>query len=124
MISIVDDDAFVRQALGDLVQSLGYGAVTFPSAEHFLESGRVTETACVITDLQLPGLSGLDLQNHLLAGGHRMPIIIITAYPEENCRRRALSAGAVAFLSKPFSEESLMDCLSTALAGHDRKDLC
>jgi FixJ family two-component response regulator len=121
MISIVDDDAFVRQAIGELVQSLGYTAATFPSAEHFLESGRVEETSCLITDLQMPGLSGLDLQSHLLAHGRRTPIIFITAFPEEKFRTRALNAGAVGFLSKPCDEDALINCLETALTGPSSK---
>ena len=124
MISIVDDDCFVREATGDLVQSLGYNVLTFPSAEHFLESGRVEDTACLITDLQMPGLSGLDLQSHLRAEGHRTPVIFITAFPEERFRERALCAGAVGFLSKPFDDKSLINCLEIALKGHGSKDIC
>jgi len=119
MISIVDDDSFVREAVGDLVESLGYKAATFPSAEDFLESGSVGETTCLITDLQMPGLNGLDLQSQLMADGHRMPVIFITAFPEEKVRKCALRAGAVAFLSKPFEENSLISCLKTALRGLD-----
>ena len=115
MISIVDDNRFVREAMGDLVQSLGYEAATFDSAEHFLQSGRLAETSCLFTDLQMPGLSGLALQSHLLAEGHRTPVIFITAVPEAKFRSRAKNAGAVGFLSKPFDEESLINCLDTAL---------
>ena len=115
MISIVDDDRFVREAMGDLVQSLGYEAATFDSAEHFLQSGRLAETSCLITDLQMPGLSGLALQSHLLAEGHRTPVILITAVPEEKFRSRAKNRGAVGFLRKPFDEEALINCLDTAL---------
>jgi len=115
MISIVDNDRFVREAMGDLVQSLGYEAATFDSAEHFLQSGRLAETSCLITDLQMPGLSGLALQSHLLAEGHRTPVIFITAVPEEKFRSCAKDAGAVGFLGKPFDEESLINCLDTAL---------
>jgi FixJ family two-component response regulator len=116
LISIVDDDPFARDAIGDLIQSLGYRPVTFPSAEHFLDSDCVGEAACLITDLQMPGMTGLDLQNHLQAAGYDTPIIVISAFPEERFRTRALNAGAVAFLSKPFEEESLIDCINTALA--------
>jgi|SRR5258705_13316369 FixJ family two-component response regulator len=117
MISIVDDDAFVRQAVEDLIQSLGYRTATFPTAERFLESGRVEETSCLIADLQMPGLNGLDLQSHLMAQGHRTPIIFITAFPEEKSRTRALNAGAVGFLSKPCDEDALINCLEIALTG-------
>ena len=119
MISIVDDDHFVRDAVGDLVQSLGYEVATFESAEHFLRSRRLAETACLITDVQMPGLSGLDLQSRIAADGHRIPLIFLTAFPEERCRMRAMRAGAVGFLSKPFDEGSLISCLKTALGRHE-----
>ena len=118
-VSIIDDDQTVREATGDLVQSLGYEVATFESAERFLESGRLAETSCLITDLQMPGLSGLDLQGRLIAEGQRIPVIFITAFPEERFRRRAMNAGAVGFLSKPFDEEALIDCLDTALNHRD-----
>jgi FixJ family two-component response regulator len=120
-ISIVDDDPFARDAIGDLIQSLGYRAVTFPSAEQFLDSGRIGEVACLIADVQMPGMSGFDLQNHLQAAGYNTPVIFISAFPEERFRTRALNAGAVAFLSKPFEETSLIGCIDLALAGHQQK---
>jgi FixJ family two-component response regulator len=107
--------ALVREATGDLVQSLGYEVLTFESAERFLDSGCLAETSCLITDLQMPGLSGLDLQSQLIAEGQHIPVIFVTAFPEERSRRRAMNAGAVGFLSKPFDEGSLIDCLHTAL---------
>jgi FixJ family two-component response regulator len=115
VISIVDDDGFVRDAIGELVRSLGYHTAVFPSAEQFLESGRIGETACLITDLQMPGMSGFDLQNRLRNDGFNTPIIFVSAFPEERYRTRALDAGAVAFLSKPFEEQSLLDCINAAL---------
>ena len=115
MISIVDDDKSVREAATMLVRSLGYATATFASAEEFLESGRLRDTACLITDVQMPGMSGVDLQSHLTANGHRTPVIFVTAYPEESVRARALDAGAFGFLGKPFSEESLIACLDRAL---------
>src|SRR5437879_4685207 len=115
VISIVEDDPFARDAIGDFIQSLGYRAVTFSSAEQFLDSGRVGEVACLITDLQMPGMSGLDLQNHLQAAGYDTPVIFISAFPEDRFRTRALNAGALAFLSKPFEEKSLIDCINIAL---------
>src|SRR5262249_49230526 len=102
MISIVDDDDCVRESLRDLIESLGYDVATFQSAERFLEAADLTETSCLISDLQMPGLSGLDLQDQLIAGGHRIPVIFVTAFPEEKLRFRAMSAGAVGFLRKPF----------------------
>jgi FixJ family two-component response regulator len=116
VISIVDDDPVARGAIGDLIQSLGYRAVTFPSAELFLDSDCVGEVACLITDVQMPGMTGLDLQNHLQATGYDTPFVVISAFPEERFRTRALNAGAVAFLSKPFEEESLIGCINAALA--------
>lgn len=121
MISIVDDDPFARDAIGDLVQSLGYRAVTYPSAEQFLDSGSIGEVACLITDLQMPGMTGLDLQDYLQTAGYKTPVIFISAFPEERIRTRALSAGAVAFLSKPFKEDSLIGSINTALAQPQQK---
>jgi len=115
MISIIDDDVSMRNATRRLVKSLGLNADTFASAEEFLESDRVNDTACVITDMQMPGLSGAQLQRLLIAQGVNTPIIFITAFPEESLRRRALDAGAVGFLSKPFDEGRLINCLKTAL---------
>jgi FixJ family two-component response regulator len=117
MISIVDDDESVREATKGLVRSLGYVAATFGSAEEFLESDLVNGTSCLITDVQMPGMSGIELQNRLIAGGHRLPVIFITAYPEARIRTRALAAGALAFLSKPFNENDVVTCLAAALKG-------
>jgi FixJ family two-component response regulator len=116
MISIVDDDELVREGTKALVRSLGYGAHTFASAEEFLSSSYVDDTSCLITDVQMEGLSGIELQRRLIAKGHRMPIIFITAFPDERTQSRVLNAGAIGFLSKPFSDENLMLCLATALA--------
>ena len=108
IISIVDDDDSIRVAAGDLVTSLGFVALTFASAEAFLQSGDATRTSCLITDIQLPGMSGLDLQDRLRAEGCRLPIIVITAFPEPKLKRRAEAAGAVAFLVKPFDGRELI----------------
>jgi len=115
MISIIDDDLFVRVSTSALISSLGHEALIFDSGEQFLASGCLKDTACIITDLHMPGLSGLDLQSRLLAEGHCTPIIFITAYPKEEARSRALDAGAVAFLSKPFHETDLLKSLERAL---------
>jgi FixJ family two-component response regulator len=123
MISIIDDDTFVRQSVNDLVQSLGYRTAIFQSAEHFLESGCLSETSCLITDLQMPGLSGLELQSRLRANGHRTPVIFITAFPEEKSRNVALRAGAIGFLTKPCNEEALINCIEIALNGRVEKDM-
>src|SRR5213080_851089 len=108
MIAIVDDQHFARESLRDLLESLGYAVSTFDSAEQFLESGRLAETSCLISDVQMPGLSGLELQSQLAADGHHIPVIFMTGFPEQRFRIRARSAGAVGFLSKPFDEGSLI----------------
>jgi FixJ family two-component response regulator len=116
-ISIVDDDSWARDGIRELVESLGYRAFAFVSAEQFLGSDLVDNTACLITDLQMPGLDGLDLQRELGSKGYRIPIIFITAYPDDKRRECALDAGAIGFLTKPFDERSLIACLSLAVAG-------
>ena len=115
MISIIDDDESVRWATRSLVRSLGFTAQTFASAEDFLQSPRVNDSSCVITDVQMPGLSGVELQSRLLAQGCRIPIIFITAFPDENVEARAMKAGAICFLSKPFDGSTLIKYLDVAL---------
>jgi FixJ family two-component response regulator len=115
LISIVDDDALARNGIGALVESLGYNVITFTSAEHFLQSDVIAETTCLITDVQMPGLSGLELQEALKSQGYQTPVILITAYPNEQYRTRALDNGAIGFLSKPFDERSLIECLTVAI---------
>ena len=115
LISIIDDDALARDGIGELVESLGYRAVAFSSAEHFLRSSMMAETTCVITDVQMPGLNGLELQEVLQSQGRHIPVIVITAYANEKRRARALNGGAVGFLSKPFNEEALINCLAAAI---------
>jgi FixJ family two-component response regulator len=116
LISIVDDDTDARDAIQELVESLGYAAISFRSAEDFLQSGCVAATACLISDIQMPGLDGLGLQRRLRAEGRKTPIIFVTAHPEK-FRARALAAGALGFLGKPFLEESLIDCLKVVFSG-------
>ena len=115
IVSVVEDDPMVRDSTVDLLNSCGYTALGFVSAEEFVNSGEVANTYCLITDQQLPGLSGTDLQKHLCAAGYHTPIIFITAHPSPTVREHALAAGAVAYLSKPFDEAVLLDCLQTAL---------
>jgi FixJ family two-component response regulator len=102
--------------LSDLVQSLGYIAVTFASADEFLRSDFVAKSACVITDVLMPGMSGVDLQAHMLANAHKTSFIFITSLPSESIRTQALRAGAFGFLKKPFDDDSLVECLNRALA--------
>ena len=114
-IAIVDDDNAVREAMKLLMRSLGYHASTFGSADEFLNSKQVHDTSFLITDVQMPGLSGIDLQDRLIARGHRIPIIFITAYSDENVRIRAMKAGALAFLTKPIDPNQLVGHLEKAL---------
>jgi molybdate transport system substrate-binding protein len=115
LISIVDDDALARDGIRELVESLGYKTTVFESAQHFLRSSMLAETTCLITDVQMPGLNGLELQEALQSQGYHTPVILITAYPSEKHRTRALENGAIGFLSKPFDEESLINCLIAAI---------
>ena len=115
LISIVDDDALARDGIRELVESLGYEARTFISAEHFLESDATAATACLITDLQMPGLNGVELQEALKSQRNQTPVIVITAYPNETHRTRALKNGAIGFLSKPFDEQTLIEYLAVAI---------
>jgi FixJ family two-component response regulator len=115
VISIIDDDPWARQGINDLVVSIGYRTATFSSAEEFLQSGSIENTACVIADLQMPGLSGLDLQDWLIQRGHRISFILVTAYPEDKFRARAMAAGAIGCLSKPFDDQSLIRFLAEAI---------
>ena len=114
-IAIVDDDEALGEAMKSFVLSLGHSVSTFGSAEEFLNSEQISRTSCLITDLHMPGLSGLDLQERLIAQGHRFPIIFLTAYPDEGVRMRAMKAGAVGFLTKPCNHGHLLDCLAKAL---------
>jgi FixJ family two-component response regulator len=121
LISIVDDDRSVGEAISSLMKAIGFDAQVFTSAEDFLGSDRLPDTGCVIADIQMPGLNGLELQHRLVTEGHQIPIIFITAFPNDTTRTRALRAGAVSFLSKPFSEEELLACIRSVLA-HDYDD--
>ncbi|ANV99035.1 two-component system response regulator [Bradyrhizobium icense] len=115
VISIIDDDGSVRAATHNLVRSLGYVVHSFASAEEFLRSPHLNDTSCVITDVRMPAMSGLELQAHLLATGRRFPIIFVTAFSVDSDRARAMKAGAICFLSKPCDGEALIKCLEAAL---------
>ena len=116
IISIVDDDPSVCRAVGALVRSLGYPVQTFLSAEAFLDSGAATETVCVISDIRMPGMSGLELQAYLFAAGLALPLIFIAANPEPATVSAALAAGAFAVHSKPFDQHKLASSIAQALA--------
>ena len=117
VISIVDDDKSFRGAIGRLIRSLGHSVAAFDSAEDFLQSDRVNETQCLICDVRMPRMSGLELQSDLIAKGYRLPIIFVTVNPTESARKDALAAGAIGFLSKPCSEDTLIALLDEALRG-------
>jgi FixJ family two-component response regulator len=117
IISIVDDDESVRAAMSSLVRSLGYETCVFCSAEEFLTSPRLHDTSCLVADVQMTGMSGLELQDELVVRRPDMPVILITALPEEQIRKRAEAAGAFAFFSKPVDGRALIDFLAAALRG-------
>lgn len=115
-IAVIDDDAGVRQALKDLLRSLAYGVEHFSSAEEFLDWAGTNQPSCVITDVRMPGIGGIELQSRLVAQGRRIPMIFMTAFPDEKERSQVLKFGAVGFLTKPIAQERLVHCLTRALA--------
>ena len=119
MISIIDEDRSVRESVKSLVRSLGYDATTF--ASEYLGSNCVRDSKCVITDLQMPGMNGVDLRDRLIADGYRKPIIFMSALPAEQVPLRAKAAGAFGFMRKPFSDERLIQCLDKAFKGEDAR---
>ena len=118
VISVIDDDASVRAATNNLLSSHGYPVHTFASAEEFLQSAHLDDLSCVIADVQMAAMSGLDLLTHMRTRGYDAPFIFITAFPDESIRARALKAGAICFLAKPFAGPALINCIETALIGH------
>jgi len=118
VISVIDDDASVRAATNNLLGSHGYPVRTFASAEEFLQSGEFNDSSCVIADVQMPAMSGLDLLTHMRNRGHKASFIFITAFPDESVRARALKAGAICFLAKPFAGPALINCIEAALKRH------
>ena len=121
IISVIDDDASVRAATNNLLSSHGYLVDVFASAEEFLQSANLNDLACVVADVQMAAMSGLDLLMHMRTRGYKAPFIFITAFPDESVRARALKAGAIGFLAKPFAGPTLINCLDTALEGHRRE---
>jgi FixJ family two-component response regulator len=115
LLSIIDDDESIRRAIQGLVKSVGFSAAVFECAEEFLVSQDLPRTACLITDMQMPGMSGLDLHHQLVASGRRIPLILITAYPNDATRVSALRAGVLAYLVKPFNDDDLLEFIDTAL---------
>jgi FixJ family two-component response regulator len=118
-ISIVDDDESIREAIKSLLESLGFRAEVFASAEDFLNSSRLRDTECLILDMWMPEMNGLELQSALSAADSRIPIVFISAHEDEEARVRALKAGAIDFLRKPFHEDALLNGIHSALDQHE-----
>ena len=115
LISIVDDEESVREAIRSLLKSVGFRAEAFTRAEEFLDSEHLFDTACLILDVRMPGMGGLELQKLLLASNFGLPIVFISAHCDSEAQARALEAGAVAFLQKPFSEEALLNAINSSI---------
>jgi FixJ family two-component response regulator len=121
LISIVDDDESVQASTMDLVTSMGFAAKIFPHAEAFLASEQVQSTDCLIADMRMPGMTGLELYSRLVQAGKAIPTILLTAFPDERDRMRARQSGVTCYLAKPFNDEDLLVCVRSAL-GSRRKD--
>jgi FixJ family two-component response regulator len=121
VIAIVDDDESVRDAMMSLMRALGFLAEAFPCAEDFLKSGRIQRTSCLIADVRMPGMSGLELYRRLVASGKPIPTVLITAHSDDGVRARALNAGILCYLTKPFREDDLLGCIRSAL-DHGKKE--
>jgi FixJ family two-component response regulator len=119
LISVVDDDESIRRTTTFLIESFGFRAAAFESAENFLKSGQLHDTSCLIVDVQMPGMNGLELQSELAAAGYDIPIVFMTAYENKVSRQQAMQAGAVAFLAKPFGDEQLLQTVRLALGNDD-----
>ena len=115
LVSVVEDDQFFRESMRRLMRSFGYTVEAFPSAADFLASPRLVETGCLIVDVHMPRMTGLELHRHLIEIGHAIPTILVTAYPDIDMRTRALKDGVVCYLRKPVDENHLMRCLRAAL---------
>jgi FixJ family two-component response regulator len=123
MVSVVEDDRSLRESMGRLMRSLGYSVETFPSAADFLASPRVAGTACLIADIQMPKMTGLELYQRLVNTGHAIPTILVTAYPNDMDRTRALNDGVICYLRKPVDEQHLIQCLNAALTTRDAPEI-
>jgi FixJ family two-component response regulator len=122
LVSVVEDDSSFRDSMRRLLRSLGYNVEAFSSASDFLASPRLVETACLIADVHMPGMTGVELYGHLIEAGHVIPTILITAYPNDVDRARALADGAVCYLRKPVDEKDLRRCIHAALRSGARRD--
>jgi FixJ family two-component response regulator len=119
VVSIIDDDPSVRDGIVDLVRAMGFDAEAFERAEQFLQSSRLNSTSCLITDMCMPGMTGLELHDRLIASGKTFPTIVITAFPKEADRVRALRAGVASYLAKPFDHRELVACIMSVLGSGD-----
>jgi FixJ family two-component response regulator len=119
LVSVVEDDRFFRESMGRLMRSLGYTVEAFPSADDFLASPRLAETACLIADVNMPAMTGVELYRRLVEAGHAIPTILVTAYPNDVDRARALNDGVICYLRKPVDEQHLIRCLRAGL--HSRE---
>ena len=117
LISVVEDDQLFRESMNELLTSLGYTVKAFASATDFLKSPFVAKTDCLVADVQMPGMTGVELHKHLVGAGHAIPTILVTAYPNEAVRSRALKDGVVCYLPKPVDDAHLERCLRAALSG-------
>jgi FixJ family two-component response regulator len=115
MIAIVDDDESVREATVSLMRASGFAPEAFPCANEFLKSDGLRRTSCLIADVQMPGMSGTELHGRLVQSGNAIPTVLMTAYPDDKARARALKAGVICYLTKPFSNDELLGCIRTAL---------
>ena len=122
LVSVVEDDQFFRESMRRLLRSLGYRVETFPSAADFLASPRLVETACLIADVHMPAMTGLELHKRLIASGYAIPTILVTAYPDDDVGARALNDGVVGYLPKPVDEKDLMRCLRAALHSDESRE--
>jgi FixJ family two-component response regulator len=122
LIAVVDDDESVREAIKGLMHALGFCAEAFASAEDFLNSRDLNRTACLVADVNMPGMTGPELHRHLVASDKRIPTILITAYLNEHVRSRALADGVICFLKKPFAEDDLLSCIRSVLPNGGAKE--
>jgi|SRR5579883_468620 len=120
LVAIVDDDESIRQTTEDLIESAGFSAASFASPEAFLKSKRLDRFCCMIVDMRMPGMSGIELQQRLIASSRAIPTILVSAYLDDRVRAQARDAGVVCCLAKPFSPEELLACVRTALNGTQR----
>jgi len=119
LVSVVEDDRFFRDSMRRLMRSLGYSVEAFPTAADFLASPRLAETTCLIADVHMPAMTGLELHSRLIEAGYAIPTILVTAFPDEDVRARALKDGVVCYLRKPVDQERLMRCIRAALHSDD-----